>query len=271
MGKPVRVFPDGLIDATHYTVEFGDSTSSVTHSIDISRQDVSVNPKWYTGDPFGSGLERGAGQFDVAVLSFDASDLSFGSADSLPVPYRVADDVPLDSTGILVGFGRTGVGSDFGNKISDHRLAGENVVDAADIFSGASNDGFTLRADFDSPNLLTSIPGYDGTIASLEASSAVGDSGGPLLLPNYSHPTVVGVLHAGYNDVGGISEYGDVSVWASTSDEINRAFLQAAGVAYFESDVAAFSLMAAAVPEPTGFASSVCGLVCLLGLRKHRR
>lgn len=270
-GNSGAVFPDGIIDADYYTVEFGDNTSSITHVVEIEKADVAQNPRWYAGDPFGTGLSRGAGQFDVAVLSFDASDLTLGSVGSLPNPYRVADEVPLGTTGILVGYGRTGVGSDFAGNLSDNRLAGENVIDAADALSGAPNDGFTLRADFDSPDLLTSVPGYDGNIASLEASSAVGDSGGPLLLPSYTHPTVVGVLHGGYNDVGGISEYGDVSVWASTNDEINKAFLEANGVAFFASEVASSSVAAFAVPEPNGSLACMVGMLSLLRLRQQRR
>jgi|GEM_PF-3098671 len=262
--------PDGIIDADFYTVEFGDSTSSITHAVEIGKSNVALNPKWYTGDPYGSGLDPGAGQFDVAVLRFDSSDFTTGSSSSLPEPYRVSDKVPLDDTGILVGYGRTGVGSDFAGDISNNRLAGANVIDAADSLSGAPNDGFTLRADFDSPDLLTSIPGYDGPIANLEATSARGDSGGPLLLPNYTYPTVVGVLHGGYNDVGGISEYGDVSVWASTSDEINKAFLQANGVAFFGSDVASNSA-AFAVPEPNSTLMLMVGMLGLLRLRQPRR
>ena len=276
-GSSGAAWPDGIIDASQYTVEFGDNADSITHAVSIPRANIAVQPRWAAGDPVGTGLLRGAGQFDVAVLTFSSGDLTFGSTSSLPDAYGLATVDSLGETATIVGFGRNGLGDDFARNKDSVRRAGHNVVDKVDAFSAEANDGHTIRADFDPGSFPEdrNVEGYFGTVQDLEASTGNGDSGGPLLLHN-GRPMVAGVLHGGYNHFANAdpSEYGDVGVWASVNEPINKLFLQANGVAYHGFGVAAlpaaFPTAAASVPEP---ASSLMLLFAFLGmqLRSRRR
>lgn len=268
---------NGIIDASNYTVEFGDNADSILHRVSIDRSNVSVHPRWAPGDPVGTGLTSGAAQFDMAVLTFTADDLTFGNPSSLPDPYGVWGGNPLGEVATIVGFGQWGTGDSFSNsrggpiQAKDSvRRAGTNVIDAVDTLSAAANDGYTIRADFDPITFPTnrSVAGFNGTVQGLEASTASGDSGGPLLVgPNL----VTGVLHGGYNHFAGAdsSEYGDVSVWSSVSDSLNRQFLELNGVAFYEYGVQSSTASIASVPEPANAPTLLVGL--MLGMRFLRR
>lgn len=265
--------PDGLIDASQFTIEFGDDIAALTHRVDISKNDIVVHPRWAPGDPAGTGLLRGAAQFDLAVLSFSENDLSLGYAETLPNGRQLWGGNPLDQIVTSVGYGRWGLGDEFIGLKDGIRRAGTNVVDAFDAFSAEPNDGITLRSDFDAGSSIAdrSVSGYDGLLQPLESSTALGDSGGPLLtLPG--RDLVVGVLHGGYNHFpdADISEYGDVGVWAAVGEPLNRQFLELNGLAYHEFAFLPSPVAVMAVPEPTN-ANFACSLFVVLFLRQRRQ
>ncbi len=271
--------PDGLVDASSYTIEFGDNPDSILHRVTIPRGNVVAHPRWAPGDPAGTGLFGGAAQFDMAVITFTADDLTFGDANTLPDPYGVWLGNPLGEVATIVGFGQWGTGDDFinadGGPIQPRdgiRRAGQNVIDAVDSFSDEANDGYTIRADFDAPvsiNEARNVVGFDGAVQTFEASTARGDSGGPLLVgPNL----VAGVLHGGYNHFDGadISEYGDVGVWSSVNESLNRQFLELNGVSFYGYDVASDTASIATVPEPSTAPLLFFGFICSLRFVRQR-
>ena len=112
--------------------------------------------------------------------------------------------------------------------------------------------------------------GFDGAPQDLEASTARGDSGGPLLLSQYNN-LVVGVLHGGYNHFPGAetSEYGDVGIWTPLGDSLNRQFLELNGVAYNDFGIFSSPAVVASVPEPSTKLLSVFGMLVLFSRRSR--
>ena len=266
--------PDGLVDASQFIVKFGDNPETISHRVIVPRRNVVTHPRWAAGDPVATGLDRGAAQFDLAVLTFSENDLTLGNANSLPDGYGAWGGNSLGEVATLVGYGRSGLGDDFANAKDGHRRAGKNVIDAVDALSAEANDGFTLRADFDAITFSEnrSVLGFDGAAQYLEASTARGDSGGPLLLSQYNN-LVVGVLHGGYNHFPGAetSEYGDVGVWAPLGDPLNRQFLELNGVAYNDFGILSSQAVVASVPEPSHRFLSIVGMLLLLTRRNRFR
>ena len=262
--------PDRNIDASEFVVSFGDDANSPTHQITVASENIAVHPRWAAGDPFGTQLGPGAAQFDLAVLTFSEADVTTGSIDTLPQGYQLTSTSPIGEVGTLVGYGRSGLGDTFASNNDGIRRAGENFIDTLDTFSAEENDGLTIRTDFDAFDfpIDRSVSGMNGPAQYLEASTALGDSGSPLLVGN----EIVGVLHGGYNHFLGAdqSEYGDVSVWAPISEPLNMEFLHLNGLAFYAQAFASSSGVVAVVPEPTGNLSMLAACVALPFTRRRR-
>ena len=152
-----------------------------------------------------------------------------------PAKLPTGETETVGSRIVLAGYGTTVDGvSGVINSKNSVRIGGENILDRAvvevDAPSVAEGEkGGLIAVDFDSPqqdkNTLgssASIVDYlgSGTSSSsplpLEASSAVGDSGGPAFLYNNRAWRTVGVVSYGTSD----STYGDVTVYTRVASQM---------------------------------------------------
>ena len=199
--------------------DIGKATSTEVYHID----ELIVHPVWTArqtvSNKLGDGDELGV---DLALARLIRS-----VDDVFPARLPSSEDDPLGERAVLGGFGSL-VEGDTGFTITsnDRRVGGENIIDrsVAKVFkSGVPTDqrGGVLGIDFDSPqnehNSLESGAiidllgaGVSNSLPlSLEASTAVGDSGGPAFCFTQGYWRVHGVVSYGTND----SSYGDVTVY----------------------------------------------------------
>ena len=165
-------------------------------------------------DGNGSLLDGG----DVSILTLNASVPT-----SVAVPMRLIDETN-DLEGMLcatVGYGLNGLGSSGHNFTSDnYRWGGENIIDryGSPASQGGSN---IISTDFDNgSNSANSIGGSSPSPVEFEATTAPGDSGGPVLVQLEGEWVIAGVLSGGTSST---STYGDISWWTGTAiyrDEI---------------------------------------------------
>ena len=152
---------------------------------------------------------------------------------------------PTGVTATTAGFGLNGIGSTGHQGSRDGlRWAGENVID----FYGAArgSGGFALggtanifSTDFDNPTGTTNtLPGSSTALAN-EATTAPGDSGGPLLV----NGLIAGVLSSGTTSN---SAYGDISWWTGTNQF--RSTIEQFGGTFVDATV---------VPEPLTILGSI--------------
>lgn len=201
------IAPQWAIGAAHNVVWDGQAIPG-THVLTINGEqfqiasnDVFVHPEWVLG---GEDLTRG---FDVALFR-------------LPRPIRTVTAFGLSSIqtpeGAViasVGYGATGSGFTGAMSVDGKRWAGHNTVDYVDTA--------TLRYDFDSPLRNSSVFG-SATPLPLEYSAAIGDSGGPMLLPRRNGLGAQGFYLVGICSGGLVSgrssgTYGSVTVFARVS------------------------------------------------------
>ncbi|MEM9410731.1 MAG: trypsin-like serine protease [Planctomycetota bacterium] len=182
------------------TVIFGDNANSGT----VSRTVQSAS----LPDGGGSLLDGG----DVTILTLTST-----------VPSNVAEPMRLiDETdgleGMLcatLGYGFNGLGSNGHGFSSDgFRWGGENIIDV--YGSPAANSGSNIiSTDFDDGSGgANTIGGSSSTPLEFEATTAPGDSGGPVLVQVGSEWVVAGVLSGGTTNT---SVYGDISWWTGTA------------------------------------------------------
>lgn len=170
-------------------------------------------------------------QLDMAVLTLTA-----GIVD---VPFMHVNPFlnPLGKRGTLIGYGRTGTGTQGGGIVNNVRRAAHNMVDFFGVnpysnypFIPWNVDDFLIAVDFDNPDASNATSTYgSSTPLALEGITDGGDSGSPLIVNN----TIVGTLFGGNNPFDGFSGnefYGDISVYASVQLEANLNFLRAQGV-----------------------------------------
>lgn len=211
---------DNVIPASEFFVYFGDDAGEdgqdAVASVTVSSSNVALNPLWAS--------TNGSSQYDLAVFSFSPEAVT----GVLPSAMSLSTANPIGQMGTTVGYGTWGNGQNFAGFGADGiRRAGTNMIDVVgDPDDNPTNTGFTIQTDFDGPN------GEGHTIGSsvglpLEATTASGDSGGPLLVDG----EIVGVLNGGFPGLdGNASEYGDRSIWAPIMDPDNQAFLIAQGI-----------------------------------------
>ena len=198
--------------------DFGDANSVYKYQVD----EIIIHPAWSarqtTSNTLGDGDELG---LDLAIVQLNRS-----VAGVYPARLPSTSDDPLGERTVLAGFG-TLVEGNSGNQdgSNDRRVGGENTIDrsVAQVFKSGvpeSQRGGVLGIDFDSPqqshnslsgtsiDLLGSGTSQASPL-SLEASTAVGDSGGPAFCRTNDFWRVHGVVSYGTND----SSYGDVTVY----------------------------------------------------------
>ncbi len=159
---------------------------------------------------------------DVAILTLTA-----------PVPANVATPMRLiDETDGLegmicatLGYGFNGLGSNGHGFSSDgFRWGGENIIDVygSPVASSGTN---IISTDFDNGTAAANeIPGSSPTPLQFEATTAPGDSGGPVLVQIGNEWLVAGVLSGGTTST---SVYGDISWWTGTA--VFRSAIEARG------------------------------------------
>lgn len=245
--------PNGIMDALSFTIYFGDNTgadgSTASATVVVPAANITVHPFWQNGD--GAGLTASASQYDLAVMTFDLTNVT----GTLPSTLGISTTSPIGLEGTMVGYGQWGSGQTFSGQASAGlRRAGKNMIDVAGTTAAdPANQGITIQSDFDGPAGEGHTTGTNVALA-LESSTAGGDSGGPLI----ANGLIVGVLNGGFPGTGApLSQYGDRSVWAPLYTPTNTSFLTNAGIAL------------GAVPEP----ARVCLLALAfvgIGLRRRR-
>ncbi len=194
------------------------------------------------GDLIVFGDNSGNGIFTATVLSsflpdgsgslLDGGDVSIHTL-TAPVPLNIAEPMRLiDETDELegmpaatVGYGFNGLGSSgHGFSADGFRWGGENIIDA--YGSPASAGGANIiSTDFDNGSGgANTIPSSSSAPLQFEATTAPGDSGGPVLVDFGGEWVIAGVLSGGTTST---SVYGDISWW--TGAAIYRDAIETAG------------------------------------------
>jgi len=206
------ITPNVVISARHCgigagtLIRFGDNSNSPDFTVSVQS---SILP-----DGNGSLLDGG----DVSILILTS-----------PVPANIAEPMRLiDETGDLegmvaatLGYGYNGLGSSgHGFSADGRRWGGENIIDAYGSPASASGSNI-ISTDFDNgTGGANTIPSSSSTPLEFEATTAPGDSGGPVLVQFGGEWVIAGVLSGGTSST---SVYGDISWWTGTAiyrDEI---------------------------------------------------
>lgn len=250
----VLVSPTVVLSARHCgpligeQVRFGTQFSASTLNVGIS------GVSFPGGGTSGSPLLNGA---DVAIVTL-ASAVPL----SIATPFLLTADTTalLGAQVVTIGYGARGIGSTGATLGSGFRFGGTNVLDryglavnTASTIAGTAN---IFSTDFDNPTGTSNTLGWAGSspvATATEATTAGGDSGGPLLTLIGGQWAVMGVLSGGTT---GNSPYGDISWWT--------------GVAPFSTQIAAAGgMFISVVPEPGSYLLMLIGLG-LVGARLRR-
>ena len=208
--------------------DYENAPSEVKYSI----ESIQLHPGWNKRLPqkkgMGDGDELGV---DIALVFLKNPVVGVYPA---KLPSGAIESV--GSKVVLAGYGTTVDGlSGVVSSENSIRVGGENTIDRAVLEVDApevdsSEKGGLLAVDFDSPQQInntladgTAQVGYLGTGTSspsplaMEASSAVGDSGGPAFIYDNQSWRTVGVVSYGTAD----STYGDITVYTRVASHLN--------------------------------------------------
>lgn len=210
------IAPNVVLSARHCgigagsLIRFGDNSSSPDFTATVQS---SILP-----DGNGSLLDGG----DVSI-HFLTSSVPANIAE----PMRLIDETN-DLEGMVaatLGYGYNGLGSSGHGFSSDgRRWGGENIIDryGSPAGSGGSN---IISTDFDNGSSgANTIPSSSSLPLEFEATTAPGDSGGPVLVQFGGEWVIAGVLSGGTTST---SVYGDISWWTGTA--IYRDAIESAG------------------------------------------
>lgn len=209
------IAPNLVISARHCgigagtLIRFGDNSNSPDFTATVQSSIL----------PAGSGSLLDGGDVSIHVLNSSVPA-------NIAEPMRLIDETN-DLEGMLaatLGYGYNGLGSSgHGFSADGQRWGGENIIDA--YGSPASNSGSNIiSTDFDNgTGGANTIPSSSSTPLEFEATTAPGDSGGPVLVQFGGEWVIAGVLSGGTSST---SVYGDISWWTGTAiyrDEIESA------------------------------------------------
>ncbi len=128
-------------------------------------------------------------------------------------PMRLSEntDTLIGQTAVTVGYGFNGIGSQGHGFTSDEmRWGGTNIIDVYGTPAAATGTNI-FSTDFDDgTDASNTITGSDPNPLEFEATTAPGDSGGPLLVNQDGEWLIAGVLSGGTSPT---SLYGDISWW----------------------------------------------------------
>ena len=127
-----------------------------------------------------------------------------------------ANDSLVGQVAATIGYGYNGVGSQGHNFTDDGwRWGGENIIDRYGIPAGDFGSNI-FSTDFDNGSgSANTIPESNSSPIQFEATTAAGDSGGPILVQVNNEWVIAGVLSGGSTNT---SVYGDISWWTGTAD-----------------------------------------------------
>ena len=192
------------------TINFGDNSNSPVFTATVQSSSLP--------DGNGSLLDGG----DVAILTL-TGNVPGGIA--TPMRFIDATNDLVGQLASLVGYGWNGLGSTgHGNSSDGWRWGGENIIDVYGSPAGTSGSNI-ISTDFDNgTGGANTIGGSSATPVTFEATTAPGDSGGPVMVQAGSEWLIAGVLSGGTTSN---SVYGDISWWTGTA--IYRTEIEAAG------------------------------------------
>ncbi len=210
------IAPNVVLSARHCgigagtLIRFGDNSNSPDFTITVQSSTL----------PDGNGSLLDGGDVSIHVLN--------GSVPAnIAEPMRLIDETN-DLEGMVaatLGYGYNGLGSSGHGFSSDgRRWGGENIIDAYGS-PAASSGSNIISTDFDNgTGGANTIPSSSSTPLEFEATTAPGDSGGPVLVQFGSEWVIAGVLSGGTTST---SVYGDISWWTGTA--IYRSEIESAG------------------------------------------
>lgn len=218
------------------------------HRTNVANNIYNVNQVWY--DPSSAPPDGEFANADIALVTLDTHAKGIPTWTLLFSPLTSPAHATITGYG-ATGVGLSGLGSNTG--IDYRRRAAENMIDAlmsihdfvsAPAIGGPTDTSFIDHQhaiywmDFDDPDFSTNPPpnffnntappgerdngyydfnglgGPGGTALPLEASTAGGDSGGPLIVDRkFDRPVIAGVLTGSFSFNGGISTYGQFNVY----------------------------------------------------------
>ena len=210
------IAPNVVLSARHCGIgagsffEFGDNSNSPV--LTVSVQSTSL--------PDGSGSLLDGGDVSIHVLNSSVPA-------NIAEPMRLIDETD-DLVGMVcatLGYGFNGLGSSgHGFSADGQRWGGENIIDVYGSPANSSGSNI-ISTDFDNgTGGANTIPSSSSTPLEFEATTAPGDSGGPVLVQFGGEWVIAGVLSGGTTST---SVYGDISWWTGTA--VYRDAIEAAG------------------------------------------
>ena len=210
------IAPNVVLSARHCgigagaLIRFGDNSGSPDFTVTVQS---SILP-----DGNGSLLDGG----DVSIHFLNSSVPA-----NIAEPMRLIDETN-DLEGMVaatLGYGYNGLGSSGHGFSSDgRRWGGENIIDRYGTPSASSGTNI-ISTDFDNGTSgANTIPSSSSTPLEFEATTAPGDSGGPVLVQFGNEWVIAGVLSGGTTST---SVYGDISWWTGTA--VYRDAIESAG------------------------------------------
>lgn len=210
------IAPNVVLSARHCgigagsLVRFGDNSNSAVFSTTVQSSIL----------PNGNGSLLDGGDVSIHILNSSVPA-------NIAVPMRLIDETD-ELEGMVaatIGYGFNGLGS-VGHQFSSDgfRWGGENIID---VYGSPASAGGTniISTDFDNGNSGTNtIPSSSSAPLEFEATTAPGDSGGPVLVQVGDEWVIAGVLSGGTTST---SVFGDISWWTGTA--IFRDAIESAG------------------------------------------
>ncbi|MFK7770146.1 MAG: trypsin-like serine protease [Mariniblastus sp.] len=218
------IAPDVVISARHCgaapggQILFGDNSNAPDFTATIAT----------AVDPSGPGGLLDGGDFSILTLTADVPS-------TVATPMRLVDftDELEGMVAATIGYGLNGVGSSGHEFSSDgFRWGGENIIDIYGAAGGNNSGANIISTDFDDGSNAANTLGSDTTPLEFEATTAPGDSGGPILVQFGSEWVIAGVLSGGTSST---SVYGDISWWTGVAPF--RAEIEAVGGVFAEGTV----------------------------------